>query len=123
MPSFQWYSSAKQPPGQRSTGILIFLQRLRPRRCGCRACWGSELSSPTQIALVDAAAQVLGEMAVDVPVDRVLALVGLDGQLRRLALGRDQAEPKGTRAATRAIDDYSCLHSSSHILFDSCFNS
>ena len=22
MPSFQWYSSAKQPPGQRSTGML-----------------------------------------------------------------------------------------------------
>ena len=70
MPSFQWYSSAKHPPGQRSTGILIFLSAATTSLRMPRVL-GIGLSSPTQIAFVDAAAQVLGEMAVDVAVDRV----------------------------------------------------
>ena len=69
MPSIQWYSSAKQPPGQRRTGILLFF-RAATTSLRMPRVLGIGLSSPTQIAAVDAVAEVLGEMAVDVPVDR-----------------------------------------------------
>ena len=47
MPSFQWYSSAKHPPGQRSTGILV---RLRVSTTSERMprVFGMGESTPTQ---------------------------------------------------------------------------
>jgi hypothetical protein len=67
MPSFQWYSSAKQPPGQRTSGTCKSSAR-RPRRCASPWCSGSSIRADPH-AFVDAGAQVLGELAVDVLVD------------------------------------------------------
>ena len=48
-------------------------------------------------AFVDAAAEVLGELAVDVLVDRDLALVGMDNEFvfLRARLERDDKDPEG----------------------------
>ena len=47
IPSIQWYSSAKQPPGQRRTGTLIFFNASTTSLRIPRVL-GMELSSPTQ---------------------------------------------------------------------------
>ncbi len=47
MPSFQWYSSAKQPPGQRRFGVLAFLSALTISFLIPRS-FGTGESSPTQ---------------------------------------------------------------------------
>ncbi len=69
MPSIQWYSSAKQPPGQRNTGILIF-RNAATTSLRMPRVFGIGLAS-RPIRLVDATAQMLGKMAVDVLVNRV----------------------------------------------------
>ena len=48
MPSFQWYSSAKHPPGQRSTGILI-CRNAATTSLRMPRVFGIGLSSPTQM--------------------------------------------------------------------------
>ena len=47
MPSIQWYSSAKQPPGQRSTGMSSFL-RASTTSVRMPRTFGISESSPTQ---------------------------------------------------------------------------
>ena len=47
MPSFQWYSSAKQPPGQRSTGMRIF-RSASTMSVRIPFTFGMELFSPTK---------------------------------------------------------------------------
>ena len=102
MPSFQWYSSAKHPPGQRSIGILICLRACDDVVADApRVGDGAVLADPE--AAVDAAAQVLGEVPVDVAVDGVLALVGLDRELRRLALRRHQRGGKDRQPRSGAM--------------------
>ena len=75
MPSFQWYSSAKQPPGQRSTGMFSCLER-RDDVVADAAGVRDRATSADPDAFVDAAAEVLGEVAVDVLVDDRPGLVG-----------------------------------------------
>ena len=48
MPSIQWYSSAKQPPGQRTTGTWIFFSAATTSLRMPRVL-GMGLSSPTQM--------------------------------------------------------------------------
>ena len=75
MPSFQWYSSAKHPPGQRRTGMFEVLQR-GDDVVADAAGVGDRRSGPDPDAFVDAAAQVLGEVAVHVAVDDRTRRVG-----------------------------------------------
>ena len=71
MPSRQLYRSAKQPPGQRTIGTLIF-RAPRRRRGGCRGVGDLRVRADPD-ATVDAGAEVFGKLAIDVPVDYVAA--------------------------------------------------
>jgi hypothetical protein len=69
MPSRQWYSSAKHPPGQRRFGNSDFFQRrdhVVPNASGVGN--GRVFSNPN--ALVNSPAEVLAELPVNVPADR-----------------------------------------------------
>ena len=87
MPSFQWYSSAKQPPGQRSTGMFSSLSAATTSLRIPRVFGIGELGAHPD-ALVDAAAEVLGEVAVDVLVDDRARLVGAQDRAGRRRRGR-----------------------------------
>ena len=69
MPSRQWYSSAKQPPGQRRFGICSARKRLDHVESDAALVRDRRVLADPEAA-VDASAQVLGEVAVEVPADR-----------------------------------------------------
>ena len=73
MPFSQWYSSAKHPPGQRTTGTLIARSASTTSRADAALVRDAGIRAHPH-ALVDAAAQVLGELAVDAAVDAWLGV-------------------------------------------------
>jgi hypothetical protein len=70
-PSRQWYSSAKQPPGQRRFGIGTDTADVRDRRV---------LADPEPA--VDAASEVLGEVPVEMAADPGSGQVEVDNRAR-----------------------------------------
>ena len=68
MPLRQWYSSAKQPPGQRTFGTFSAFSAATTSLRMPRVLGIAE-SGPTQMPFVDAVAEMLGELAEDVAVD------------------------------------------------------
>ena len=101
MPLRQWYSSAKQPPGQRTFGTLSALSAattsLRmPRVFGI----GEPGADPD--ALVNAVAKVFGELAEDIAVDLRAGFGHVHGQLDRLVRERN---PGPARADQNQADD------------------
>ena len=74
MPSFQWYSSAKQPTEYRNFDLLQGLYHVVAHSVSIR---NGGVFSYIQ-ALINAAAQVLGEVAIDFFVDLALLFESVD---------------------------------------------
>ena len=78
MPLRQWYSSAKQPPGQRTFGTLQRLQRGDDVVADAAGVGDGGVGADPD-ALVDAVAEMLGELAEEVAVDLRARFRRVDG--------------------------------------------
>ncbi len=77
MPSRQWYSSAKQPPGQRTTGTCS-----SRKRCNHVIAKAADIGNRGALAhphaFFDAAAEVLGKLPENMPIDLRAGLIRMN---------------------------------------------
>src|SRR6185503_14261857 len=84
MPSRQWYSSAKQPPGQRRTGTCSSFRAASTSLRSPRV-WDRRVFSDPD-AFVNETAEVFSKLAVDVAIDGPSWLVQTNSQRRLIGI-------------------------------------
>ena len=68
IPLRQWYSSAKQPPGQRTFGTRIAFSACNDIVANAASIWNCRIR-PDPDAVINAVSKVFGELAENIAVD------------------------------------------------------